>query len=215
MEDVFALGHDYGQDYDLSSSGKLADDYRLFNDTKSGKSKQHVNIENTYAEDSIAQQIIETPVFDALSNWRNITNPVLAELDKNLDISESFKYGLEQSRLKGMTFVYPVLKYADTRRPVKPSIALSQVINTGRPLEVSNIVVLTNKLDHSSEIDEDICSENYGNPIMYSCNSEDIHHSRLVVIEIMRLLLKPTSPKCKGLFSLKLKLALMMAVKLN
>lgn len=175
---ILAIGRDYGQDFDDSAAGELADGYREYKESCSGKSKQSKDISKTYKMDRIAQKIVKVPVFDSLANWRDISSEPLKEHDSRLELVEVFKSALELSRLNGAACIFPVLKYTDTQRPVSPRLSIESI---NRPVEVSAVVV-HHKVAMSNEVDIDICSPNYGKPIFYKCGEVEIHHTRAIIV---------------------------------
>lgn len=176
IESILAVGQDFGLDSFDSSAGGLHESYQQFFDAFH-KTNTGFDVQKLYVADRLLQKIIGIPVFDALANWREITNTRLAEYDQAFDFVELCQDASEKARLNDLSCIYPVLRFKDTGRMPASKTPLSRIV---RPVEVSALVVHP-KVMAGDELDENIHSPNFGKPIFYKCGDVEIHHSRLIL----------------------------------
>lgn len=175
IENILAIGNDFGLDSFDSGSGDLYESYQCYKEEQSGSFD---DIDKLYKADRLLQNIITIPVFDSLANWRDITgNEQLASHDEAFDFVEMVKEASEKARLHDLSCIFPVLRFIDTNRIVSPRVDIERII---RPVYVSALVVHDRVLS-GSDLDENINSPNYKKPLMYKCGDVEIHHSRLVL----------------------------------
>lgn len=173
-----AGGHDYGLDDFYSKSGELSKNYkRVVSACKTGDWFD-IDLHQLYCNDIIAKKIIDIPVFDALSNWRE-TPAGMAEIEKEFSIPELMRKATRYARLHGFVLIMPLLKYRDTQRQIAPSVRLERVMANPRPIELAGIVILHKNIEQG-DLEEDICSENYDLPKDYRVGDLKIHHSRII-----------------------------------
>ena len=61
---------DYGLDQFYSGAGELAESYEDLVSKCQGKKTGDIDYDAIYCADRVAQKIINIPVYDSLSNWR-------------------------------------------------------------------------------------------------------------------------------------------------
>ena len=175
---------DYGLDEFYSGAGELADSYKDLVESCHGKKTGDVDYQAILCADKVAQKIVNIPVFDALSNWRDDLGSEIKSHDERLMFVDVIKKAARKSRLypEG-ALLLPVIKYADniSNRAVSFSVPLERIVNGSRNVEIQSIAIAYENLE-IGELEDDLISPNFGLPKEYKVGDLKIHHSRGILL---------------------------------
>lgn len=125
-----------------------------------------------YSNDSLLQQAVDTPVLDALTNWREGVDH-----DEQYKLKKHVIKAIRRARLLRHAAIVPILLDSEGK-----AIALS--VNLDRAVELGATIdrfIVIDSIEMSEEVETDVFSANHGKPKSYSANNKPIHFSRLIV----------------------------------
>jgi len=138
--------------------------------------------EEAYKKDKTAQRIIETPIYDAMTNWRENQVEFFAELDRTLAVRNKFIEALIKARssITGVSVIYPVLVNTTTNRIVGKKKPIDKL--DGLPIEIRKLHIFTGDITLGKELITDATSDDFGKPKFIKIGDEEFHSSRLIIV---------------------------------
>lgn len=159
------------------ASAEFAKEYQQHCNFKKNRKKRDYS--DIYKRDGLAQQIITVPVDDAISNWRDIEGDYAA-IDSQLNVKKAVKQALIESRLNGTAIIYPVIRVVGTNRVVSPKRRLDLILNDQNQYEIAALQVFGG-VSYSEELETNIASTRFGQPLMYQASNLQFHNSRVAL----------------------------------
>lgn len=133
-------------------------------------------------EDAIMAQVVNTPVIDCLSTWRNANDEGVSEVDKSVNLKSVFIESGIKSRLHYSCLIIPVLHRKDGGM-----IQFDKPLNEIKAGSFSVArVIHTSNYERSDVIDYNIMSENFGKPSFYQIGQNRIDSSRAFEVKSTR-----------------------------
>ena len=158
------------------ASGEFANAYRS---SMGGDEKAYMeSIQEAYALDKVAQRLIESPIYDSLTNWRDIENENLINYDESLE----FQKVITETMIKSSFFptvILPILK--NPNGSVVPfNQTLEGVLSRGS-VEIEHLCVYSDNVCFSDEIENNIRSNCHGMPKTIQIGNTKVHPSRVIL----------------------------------
>ena len=131
-----------------------------------------------YDSDAILQQIIQDPINDSLSNWRETTTG-LANIEERLDYQRIFMEAGIFARRNGQSLIIPILENSGRKVPLTTS--LERAIEDGAT--VRRLMVVS-EFEEDDKLVTDTFSQYHGRPVRYKIGEKkvSVHHSRAIPV---------------------------------
>lgn len=135
-------------------------------------------LEYLYDKDAILQQIVQDPINDSLSNWRE-TSVEMKSLEDKLDYQRIFMEAGIFARRNGSSLIIPILEIDGKK--VALTTSLERAIEMGAT--VRRLMVVSH-FEEDENLIKDTFSFYHGRPVRYKIGEKKIsvHHSRAIPV---------------------------------
>lgn len=170
LANLFALESSYSPDFNVNH-------IHFYDDSVDSKRE---GLDDAY-KDPLVKQAVTTPLNDALSEWREIEDPKLSELDQRLRIKDRFIEAGKATRKYGTSMIVPILVSNGLKIPLHKPLEVVQAEYSN--VSIDRLLVL-DAFKPSETVVKDILHDRYGEPTKYSVsdtNHKTLHGSRVIV----------------------------------
>lgn len=135
-------------------------------------------LDELYSSDAILQQIVQDPINDSLSNWRE-TSEDMQELEEELEYQRIFMESGILARRNGESLIIPILELDGKKVPLTTS--LEKAISDGAKV---NRLMVVSDFESGDNLVTDTFSQYHGRPVRYKIGKQEkeVHHSRAVPV---------------------------------
>ena len=164
---------------DTGASGDFANAYRSEQGYKD-KSEHFELLRSTYDQDRVAQRVIETPIYDALANWRDSDNSALNACDEELNTKKHLSKAIIEDALLGQSVILPILENS-VGRVLPFNQKLDTVVDRGE-VTIKHLCVYSENVCFDEEVEKDIRSDCFGKPKKIEIGLVKVHPSRVIIL---------------------------------
>ena len=164
---------------DTGASGDFANAYREDQGYKD-KATFFESLKSTYDQDKVAQRVIETPIYDALANWRESENADLNSVDLQLNVKKHISQAIIENALLGQSVILPILEN-QVGNIIPFNQKLETVLDRGN-VTVKHLCVYSENVCFDEETEQNIRSDCFGKPKKVEIGTVKVHPSRLITL---------------------------------
>lgn len=186
-EGFYGLLNDPTSDEPYKFTQDLSYEVFVLTDSDYDKSEKRVIYDKLY-KDALLKKAVDIPVDDGLSEWRDVEDSTLEDLDKSLDVKDTFIQASKIARKYGEVLILPVLVSKLNKKLIKIplSYSMEKTISEYSNVEVLKLIVL-DEFTSDEQLETDICSDNWGKPKWFRYENGKrnvkIHPSRVLHIK--------------------------------
>ncbi|MDB4461522.1 DUF1073 domain-containing protein [bacterium] len=164
----------------------LSNEFHILLDENSSKSERYLIYDKLY-RDALIKKAVDIPVDDSLSEWREIDDSMLEDLDKSLKIKNTLIRASKTARKYGEVLIIPVLVATKNNRKIKIPLSkkLEDVIDDFDNIQVLKLITI-NHFTPDEDLETDIENDNWGKPKWFRFSNGNreikIHPSRVIHI---------------------------------